>query len=124
MNSNLFRGTSLQRGYGISQIFRRFFNWATPIFHSKVVPALSSVGKTAIHTAASIARDAAAGRNLKEATQYHINSAVDKLQDQAEKRLRGEGLKRKKYYKKKNNKFKKYVILKKKNQNFRDIFDS
>jgi hypothetical protein len=121
MNSNLFRGTSLQRGYGISQIFRRFFNWATPIFHAKVLPALSSVGKTAIHTAASIARDAAAGRNFKEAAKDHLTLAVDKLQDQAEKRLRGEGLKRLK--KKKNSNFKKYIILKKKKQNFSDIFD-
>jgi hypothetical protein len=65
--------------------------------------------------ASNIASDVASGRNVSEAAEAHINTAVDTLKDQAEKHLEGRGIKRKK-------KFKKFVILKKKSQ-LNDIFN-
>jgi hypothetical protein len=120
MSSNIFRGNPYQRGYGLGGAFRRFFNWVVPLFQKHAVPALESgmkvVGKSALSAAADIAKDVASGRNVKEAAETHINSAVELLKEKAEKKLSGNGIKRK-------SKFKKYVILKKQKKSFNDIFD-
>ena len=112
MNSNLFRGSPYQRGYGIGGTFRRFFNWIVPIIKHHAMPAITSVGRTALSAAADIAKDTVAGRDFKTAARERINGAVDDLKEQAEKKMRGEG-----------KRAKKKIILKKHSEKFKDIFD-
>jgi hypothetical protein len=86
------------------------------------MPALTSVGKTALSAASDIHKDISEGRNFDESARERIKNAYDTLKEKAEKRLRGEGLRKKiQRAKKKKPHFKKYVILKKKK--FKDIFD-
>ena len=66
------------------------------------------VGKTAIKTAADIARDSISGRDIKESTHDRLNLAIDNLKDQIEKKIEGRGIKRKKRHYRK-------IILKNKN---------
>jgi hypothetical protein len=65
-------------------------------------------GKTAIKTAADIARDSISGRDIKESTHDRLNLAIDNLKDQIEKKIEGRGIKRKKRHYRK-------IILKNKN---------
>ena len=120
MNSNIFRGNPYQRGYGLGGVFRRFFNWIVTLVHKHAAPAIESglkvVGKTALSTAADIAKDAVAGKNIRQSAETRINSAVDMLKEQAEKKISGNGIKRRK-------KSKKIIILKKQKKNFDEIFD-
>jgi predicted Ser/Thr protein kinase len=121
MNNNIYRGSVYQAGYGLGGTFRKFFKWIIPIFKKHALPTLESgakaIGKTALTAAADIARDVVAGRNVREASREHMNSAVDSLKERAERTLDGKGIKLKK-----KQKFKKFVVLKQK-QNFNDIFD-
>lgn len=116
MNSNLFRGSQYQRGYGPAGTFRRFFNWIVPLIKTHAMPVFSAVGKTALSAAADIAKDSVAGRDLRESARERIGTAVDSLKSQAEKKFRGEGIKRKR-------KFKKFVVLKSHSKKYKDIFD-
>jgi hypothetical protein len=116
-SSNLFRGSPYQRGYGLGSVFRRFFNWATPLARTHLMPIISHVGKAAINTVADIAKDTTSGRNFRDSARDRINATVDSLKQETEKKLRGEGIKRKR------KSFKKYVILKKQTKNYPDIFD-
>jgi hypothetical protein len=125
MNNNIYRGQALmsgygvQRGYGLGNTFKRFMRWVVPLYKRYAQPKLESglreLGRTAVSTASNIANDAISGRNVKEAAEEHINTAVDSIKDKVEKTLEGKGIKRKK-------KFKKFVVLKKKSK-FKDIFD-
>jgi Na+/phosphate symporter len=85
------------------------------------MPALTHVGKTALSTASDIHKDISEGRNFKESAQERIKNAYDSLQEQVSKKIRGEGMRKKRKTVKKKTRFKKYVILKKKK--FNDIFD-
>jgi 50S ribosomal subunit-associated GTPase HflX len=89
--------------------------WVVPLFKKHALPTLQEIGKTAVSTASNIATDAISGRNVKEAADEHINTAVNSIKEKVEKTLEGRGIKRKK------RKFKKFVVLKKKSQ-FQDIF--
>jgi hypothetical protein len=120
MNSNIFRGSPYQRGYGLGGVFKRFFNWIVPLVQKHATPAIESglrvVGKTALSTAADIAKDTVAGKNFRKSATNRISSAVDLLKEQAEKKLSGNGIKRKRKSKKK------IIILKKQKKKFDDIF--
>jgi hypothetical protein len=119
MNYNIYRGSPYQRGYGLGGTFRKFFRWIVPLVQKHAFPVIESgfktVGKTALETAADITKDAISGRNIRQAAETRINSAVAQLKERAEKTLRGEGIKKRK-------KNQKIIILKKKRIS-KDIFD-
>jgi hypothetical protein len=122
MSYELYRAPLYQRGYGLGGTFRKFFSWIVPLVRKHAVPALElglkTVGHTALSTAADIAKDVVSGKNVREAAEERINSAVDSLRERAENKLEGRGIKRQR----KSKKFKKYIILKKQ-QKSKDIFD-
>lgn len=119
MNYNIYRGNQYQRGYRLGGTFKKFFRWIVPLVQKHAFPAIESglktVGKTALETAADITKDAISGRNIREAAESRINSAVDQLKEQAEKKLRGEGINKQK-------KKQKIIIVKRKKLS-KDIFD-
>jgi hypothetical protein len=117
---NVYRGPVMQRGYGLGGTFRKFFNWIVPIVQKHALPAVESglreVGRTAVSTVADIAKDTVAGRSIKEASEEHINRAVNQLKEKVENKLEGRGKKRK------TNK-KKIILIKKNSKKFDDIFN-
>jgi hypothetical protein len=122
MNS-IYRGSPYQqgwgqRGMGIGGTFRKYMSWLLPLLRKHALPKIESglrvVGNTVLTTAGDIAHDVAAGRNVKEAAEERINTAVELLKEKAERTLEGNGIRKKR-------KFKKFVILKKK-AHIKDIF--
>ena len=107
----VFRGPVYQEGYGLGGYFRKFFKWIVPIAEKHVLPhiksGLEAIGKQSVESISNIAKDTIKGRNIKEATQQHVNEAIDNLTSKAEKHLSGQALKRKKkskfIYKKRKN---------------------
>lgn len=114
----MYKGALYQRGYGLGGTFRRFFSWIMPIVQKHTLPVLNQglreIGKSAVLTAADIAKDSISGRDIKESAQERLNLAIDDLKGKAEKKLSGQGIKRK-------NKSNKKIILVKKRK--KDIFD-
>lgn len=109
-----YKGSPFQRGYGLGGTFRRFFSWIMPIVQKHAMPAIKEVGRTAISTAADIAKDAVSGKDLKESAQERVSAAIDSIKNKAESKLiDGKGIKRK---------GKKYYIIKKR-KHLKDIFD-
>ena len=118
MNTGIYRGAPYQRGYGLGGTFKRFFNWIVPHVKKHALPAIESgakvVGRTALSTAADIAKDVSSGRNFKEAAEERIDSAVESLKEKAEKSFSGKGINRRR-------KMKKLTFIQKKK--IQDIFD-
>jgi len=123
---SIFRGTYMQRGYGLGGTFRNFFKWITPIFKQHALPLIQSgaqeLGKQAISTGVKLARDAVSGKNIKDSAKEHVTSAVENLKGQVDQKLssvqnklEGKGIKRKRMSKK-------FIILKKQKKNYSDIF--
>jgi hypothetical protein len=98
-----FRGPPYQLGYGLGGTFRKFFKWVIPL----ISPSIQEMGRKALGHAGDFAKDVAAGADLKEAASRHINSAANSVKDHIEKKLRGEGKKRKRK-----------IIIRKKNFNY------
>lgn len=105
-NYPVFRGSAYQRGYGLGNVFQRFFSWAIPFFKQHGLPIVKNVGKEVVHNIASIAKEAIDGRDIKESVEEKLKNSLEKFQ-------KGKGIKRK-------NKNKR--IRKKKIRKFRDIF--
>ena len=125
---NYYRGSVYQQGYGMGSTFRKFFKWIVPIFKQHALPTIESglkhVSKEAISSAANIAKDYVAGKDLSMATKEHVSTSINNLKEKAEKSLVGQGIKRKRKAIKTKEKFKKYFILKKQKTNHTsDIFD-
>lgn len=120
-NIQLYSGMPYQRGYGLGGTFRRFFSWIVPILKKHAVPViqdgLKEVGKTALGTAADIAKDSLNGVNIKDAFRDRTSAAIDSLKEKAERKLDGKGIKRSRKQKKK-----KFIIIKKR-KHLKDIFD-
>lgn len=116
--NNVFRGSLFQKGFGIGGMFRRFFRWIVPVLKEHALPAVASgakeIGRTALDSAANIAKDVVAGKDLTEAAKEHATTAIDNLKTKAEKALSGKGIKRSK-------KNKRYVYKKQKQE--KDIFN-
>ena len=142
VNYDYFRGNVYQKGYGLGGTFKKFFKWIVPIFKRHALPTVKSglktVGKEALSTAANIANDVILGKKFKESANRNISGSISNLKDTLEKKLDGNGYKRKrqkslieksikKYkpddYIKGNKKSKKIIILKKQNKKNIDIFD-
>jgi hypothetical protein len=65
-----YRGSRLQRGYGIGSIFAKMFRFAMPLFKRGVV----HVGKALGKTGANILADAAAGSDIKDSAKTHFKT--------------------------------------------------
>ena len=125
---NYYRGSVYQQGYGMGSSFRKFFKWIVPIFKQHALPKIESglkhVSREALSSAANIAKDYVAGKDLSLSAKEHVSTSIDKLKDKAERSLIGQGVKRKRKGIKTSTKFKKYFILKKqKKSHTADIFD-
>lgn len=133
----LYYGAPYQRGYGLGGTFRKFFSWIVPIFKKHALPVLNDglkeVGKTALTTAADIAKDTVNGINIRDSFRERTNTALDTLKEKAEKKLEGRGYRinknKKKTYEgshslsiKRGKKLKKKIILIKKRKDLKDIF--
>ena len=121
MSFRVYSGPLYQRGYGLGGTFRRFFSWIVPLVKKHAIPVLESgikhVGKTELSTAADIAHGIVAGKNFKKSAEDRIDTAVEKLKEQAEQKLEGRGINKKR--KKKSHS----IIFKKQDkQNITDIF--
>ena len=93
-----YRGSIIQKGYGLGSAFRSFFRWAVPIFRKHEIPTIESgvkaVGKQALSSAGEIIKDVIAGKNVYEAAKEQASVAVDSLKKSAEETLEGRGIKR------------------------------
>ncbi len=111
----MFRGPMYQQGYGLGGYFRRFFKWLVPIAQKHVLPhvkdGLETVGKQVLESGKNFARDAIRGKNVRDAAKDRFDEALEILKDKADKKLSGEGRKKKK----------RKIIFKK--RKYKDIFD-
>ena len=116
---NVFRGQVYQQGYGLGGYFKKFFRWLVPIAEKHIMPhvksGLETVGKQAVQSVANIAQDTLKGRDIREAAKEHATEAIENIKTYAEKKIRGEGIKRKRAHKPAK------TILKKRKT--KDIFD-
>jgi hypothetical protein len=122
---SVYRGREFQKGYGIGGYFQKFFRWIVPLIKAKAIPVLTSASKTVgtelLKSGTNIANDLLQGKDVKKSFEENYDSTVETLKNAVEKKLKGEGInKRRKSVKKP-----KYVILKKNNQKKAklDIFD-
>jgi hypothetical protein len=134
-NYDYFVGNKYQKGYGLGGTFKRFFKWIVPIFKRHALPVvhtgLKTVGREVLSSAANIANDVVLGKNLKESANKNITQSINNLKETFEKKLEGQGYKKKTVRKfrpnssiKGNTNRQKYVILKKqKKEKNLDIFD-
>ena len=106
----VFRGPMYQQGYGLGGYFKRFFKWIIPIAQQHLLPHIKTgaetIGKQAVQTISDIYKDSINGRNIKESSKEHFDTANNNLKQKVENKLIGRGIKRKrnnKYKKRKNN---------------------
>ena len=108
--SNYYSGPYYQRGYGLGGMFRKFFNWIVPLVRTHALPAMKTgakeLGKVALESVSDVAKDALAGRDVRESvkTQADVlrgkaSEAVDDLKNKAEQLLEGKGIKRRRVHK-------------------------
>lgn len=70
-----YRGTVLQRGYGIGGFFAKLFRRAIPLFMSGA----KTIGKEALRTGTMVAGDVLAGENFKSALKTRAKETGKKL---------------------------------------------
>ena len=73
-----FRGTRMQRGYGIGGIFRSLARFAMPLFKKSA----ESVGKRALKAATEVGRDVLDGKSFKESTKSRGREVFKDLANQ------------------------------------------
>jgi len=112
-----FKGSLYQRGYGLGNQFRKFFNWIVPLFKRHAVPTiekgLKKLGEESINSMSNIAKDVISGKDLKTSAQENINKSLSNIKQSVEDTLEGKGIKRKRSN----------ILLLKKSKRLRDIFD-
>jgi predicted nucleic acid-binding OB-fold protein len=104
LNDHVFRGEPFQKGYGLGDTFRRFFNWVIPIVKKHSLPALEVIGKRAIDTVADISKDVVSGKKFKESSEERINTSVEDIKKIISSQLQGKGKKKHILIKKRKNK--------------------
>lgn len=90
-NYPVFRGSAFQRGYGLGNIFQRFFSWALPLLKQHALPIAKQIGKEVVSNVAGIANDAIEGRDIEESAKEKFKNSLEKIQ-------KGRGQKRKKSF--------------------------
>ena len=78
----VFKGSPYQRGFGIGNVFRRFFRWVIPIIKSNALPIVTNVGKEAIKTAVNIANDTIDGKDFKSSAKSQIKNSLNNMASQ------------------------------------------
>ena len=73
-----FRGTRMQRGYGIGGIFRSLARFAMPLFKKSA----ESVGKRALKAATEVGKDVLDGKSFKESTKSRGREVFKDLANQ------------------------------------------
>jgi len=110
-----YKGVRYQRGYGLGNVFKRFFKWIVPIIKEKAVPVLKDVGKkvgkSVISGTTNFARDALDGKDIKESAKTRFEETKNEIKSKIEQR--GEGI----------NKRKKKLIRTISKRQKKDIFD-
>jgi hypothetical protein len=80
---SVFQGAKYQRGMGVGNIFKSFFNWILPIFKTHALPVIKTGAKTlgeeASRTAANLANDAINGDNIEESLKNRSSEAFNSL---------------------------------------------
>lgn len=76
-NIPIYRGGSVQRGYGLGSIFSGLVKSAIPLLKSGA----KSLGKTALKTGLNVARDAIEGKNIKQAFTDNLQQAGSETLD-------------------------------------------
>ena len=93
---NVYKGPMMQEGYGLGDIFKKFFKCMVPLVKKHAVPLLKSgaqtVGHEVLKSATNIAKDAIDGKNLSESADTNINAAVDTLKRKVEDTLEENGI--------------------------------
>jgi hypothetical protein len=91
-----------QGGYGLGNVFKRFFKWIVPIIKDKAVPVLKDVGKkvgeSVISGTTNFARDALDGKDIKESAKTRFEETKNDIKSKIEQR--GEGINKRKRRKK------------------------
>jgi hypothetical protein len=88
---NVYKGSYMQKGYGLGGTFAKFFKWIIPL----VRPAIASAGNKALDMASNIADDVSVGKSFQESAGAHINTALTNAKENIEKKLQGGKRKRK-----------------------------
>ena len=93
-----YKGVRYQRGYGLGNVFKRFFKWIVPIIKEKAVPVLKDVGKkvgeSVISGTTNFARDALDGKDIKESAKTRFEETKNEIKSKIEQR--GEGINKRK----------------------------
>ena len=117
INFPTYKGVRYQGGYGLGNVFKRFFKWIVPIIKDKAVPVLKDVGKKVGESVKSgttnFARDALDGKDIKESAKTRFEETKNDIKSKIEQR--GEGINKRK-------RRKKLIRTISKKQN-KDIFD-
>ena len=90
-----YKGLTYQKGYGIGDQFRRFFNWITPLLKKHALPKIESglkrVGEEIINSTANVAKDVIQGRSFSESANENVNNSVQNIKEAVENSLEGKG---------------------------------
>ena len=94
----VFTGYHNQRGHGIGGIFKRLSSFLMPLFKTHALPLLKkggeALGTQVVQSAANIANDAIAGKNIEQSAKENFTNAVNNLAQKAFTQ-KGNGYKRK-----------------------------
>ena len=88
---NVYRGSYMQKGYGLGGTFAKFFKWVIPLIR----PAIARAGNKALDMASDIADDVTVGKTFSESAGSRINTALTDVKESIEKKLKGGKRKRK-----------------------------
>lgn len=116
----IYHGPQYQFGYGLGGGLRRFFRWIIPLVKKHTLPALQEIGSHALTSVGDFAKDVVKGKDIRESAAHHADNAVNKIKEHVEKKLSGQGIKRKSINNKKKSP---KIIIKKHKKIYDDIFN-
>jgi hypothetical protein len=116
----VFRGSKVQKGYGLGNLFKSFYRWIQPILKTHALPMLKEGAKTlgseTVKAVANVASDTIHGRSFEDAVKERTEEYFHNLSNKSQS---GSGLKRKKKQKSAPQK-----LTSKKKRTKQDIFDN
>ena len=82
----VFRGVSVQQGYGIGNLISGLFRQAVPLLSKTILPVLKSTakraGKTLLRSSANVMKDVILDKkDLKQSMKRHAKSSLDEILD-------------------------------------------
>ena len=84
---NIYQGRLYQKGYGLGGVFRKFFNWITPIFKKHALPVLKesgrTLGKEALSSLSDISQDIIKGDNVEKAITSRASKAIENIKGES-----------------------------------------